>query len=399
MLVHWIWLATLSGISDRAKRAVLQHYQDAEAVYHARYQSVPQSLSPEEWDALENKSLDTAEKILSRCTRQGVHILTLQDAAYPAKLKNIPDPPLVLYYKGTLPPMESKPVVGIVGTRQASSYGLTAAKRMGYQIAKCGGIMVSGMATGIDGVATSGAQAADGFVVGVLGNGIDIVYPASNRALFAAVEERGCLISEYPPGMLPAKWTFPRRNRIISGLSDGVLVVEAPKISGALITARWALEQGRDVFAVPGNIDVATCIGSNALLRDGAAATVTTGWDIMKQYEAAYPGAVHRWEQEVGFSEEAMPAQVAQKASHPSQKEKKEIDKPGASSYIDLEKSLSAMSEEEKLVVNRLKQGRCMADDLLASAGTDAGKLMAAVTMLEIKGVLRRLPGNQLELN
>ena len=242
MLIHWIWLATRQGLNDRMKVAVLQHFQDPEDAYYAEGEAFRRidGLTIENMEALQDKNLKQAGKILDQCADKDIHILTFQDAAYPRRLKNISDPPLVLYYKGRLPDFDDSPLVAVVGTRKASGYGLTAAKRMGYQIAKCGGTVVSGMAFGIDGVATDGALTAGGTVVGVLGCGADVVYPLSNRALFADVERRGCLLTEFPPETPPQKWNFPKRNRIISGLSNGVLVVEAPERSGALITARQA---------------------------------------------------------------------------------------------------------------------------------------------------------------
>ena len=179
----------------------------------------------------------------------------------------------------------------MVGTRHASPYGMTTAKKMGYQITKCGGIVVSGMAYGIDGMAMKGALTAGAPVVGILGCGAEMVYPPSNRPLFSDVENYGCIMSEFPPGTPPVKWNFPKRNRIISGMSCGVLVVEAPEKSGALITARCAADQGRDVFVVPGNIDVPTFVGSNRLLRDGAIA-VSSGWDILSEYQMQFPDKI-----------------------------------------------------------------------------------------------------------
>ena len=290
MLIHWLWLAHRPGLSDRMKAVLLQHFQDPEDIYFADKEAFShiEGLSPENLEALQDKELTPAEQIMDACQQENLHILTCRDAAYPGALKNIPDPPLVLYYKGQLPSLDSSPVIGVVGTRKASAYGMTSAKRLGYQIGKCGGIVVSGMAYGIDSMAMSGALTAGAKVVGVLGCGADIVYPLSNRALFQDVERYGCILSEFPPGTPPAKWNFPRRNRIISGLSNGVLVVEAPEKSGALITARLAAEQGRDVFAVPGNIDMPSFVGSNRLLRDGAI-MVSSGWDILSEYEALYP--------------------------------------------------------------------------------------------------------------
>ncbi len=171
--------------------------------------------------------------------------------------------------RGRLPDFDGSPVIGVVGTRKASAYGLTTAKRMGYQIARCGGIVVSGMAYGIDGMAMSGALTAGAPAVGVLGCGADIVYPVSNRALFRDTEEYGCILSEFAPGTPPAKWTFPKRNRIISGLSCGVLVVEAPEKKRRAITARLAAEQGGRVCRAGKHRPAVLC-GEQPALRDGA---------------------------------------------------------------------------------------------------------------------------------
>ena len=268
MLVHWIWLSTRRSISDRVKAELVRHFQDPEVIYFADAETFSQieNLSDEGKAALADKNLTDAQKILRDCRRENLGILTYQDAAYPARLKNISDPPLVFYYKGRLPDFDGSPLIGVVGTRKASSYGMNAAKKLGYQIARCGGTVVSGMAYGIDGMATRGALSAGMPAVGILGCGADIVYPASNRGLFEDMEQYGCLLSEFTPGTPPMPHNFPKRNRIISGLSCGVLVVEAPEKSGALITAQLALDQGRDVFVVPGNIDVDTFVGSNRLL-------------------------------------------------------------------------------------------------------------------------------------
>ena len=190
MLVHWVWFAHRPGLNDRDKMALLQHFRDPEDIYFAddgAFDAI--GLSEEAKTALREKNLTSAEEILEACDREKLHILTCQDAAYPARLKNIADPPVVLYYKGRLPDFDGSPVIGVVGTRKASAYGLTTAKRMGYQIARCGGIVVSGMAYGIDGMAMSGALTAGAPAVGVLGCGADIVYPKS-WAPFAAMEQR-----------------------------------------------------------------------------------------------------------------------------------------------------------------------------------------------------------------
>lgn len=415
MLVHWIWLAHRPGFSPRTRVELLEHFRDPEAVYFSDEKALGQlGLSAEAMAALLDKDLDSSEKVLEDCRKKRLNILTIQDAAYPSRLKNIPDPPLVLYYKGQLPDFDGSPVIGVVGTRKASAYGLTVAKRMGYQIGKCGGLVVSGMAYGIDGMAMSGALTAGAKTVGVLGCGADIVYPMSNRALFRDVEVYGCILSEFAPGQPAAKWTFPMRNRIISGLSCGVLVVEAPEKSGALITARLALEQGRDVFAVPGNIDIPTCVGSNALLRDGAI-MVSSGWDVLSEYSAQFPDKIHREDapahqraypdevRRAARDEEKAIPMVAQTTWIPKEMpnlkknlEKKSIDKEPSEAYSDVNVNFAGLSEDERKIVASVKNGRRLVDDVIAETGMTTGKLLGALTMLELKGVIKRLPGKQI---
>ena len=418
MLAHWIWFAHRPGLNDRTKGLLMQYFSDPEDIFYADADAFShlEFLTQEGRDALADKNLIPAEEILEICAREKIHILTYRDAAYCQRLKNIADPPMVLYYKGSLPQWDTSPVIGIVGTRKASAYGLTAAKRLGYQIGRCGGIVVSGMAFGIDGMAMSGALTAGQTVVGVLGCGVDIVYPLSNKGLFADTEQYGCILSEFAPGTPPVKWNFPKRNRIISGLSNGVLVVEAPEKSGSLITARQAAEQGRDVFAVPGNIDMPGFAGSNALLRDGAI-LVSSGWDVVSEYQALYPDKIHREEGPVRLSAypdevsrvardgEKRETKVAQTPKRPAAKGKhspkqteKDIDKAGSSPYSDLNKPAPKLSADEQAIVDALRGGERLVDDVIAQTGLTTGKLLASLTMLELKGILRRLPGKRISL-
>ena len=417
MLVHWIWFAHRPGLSDRMKLELLEHFQEPEAVYFADKDAFAHmtSLTEEAVSSLQDKDLSRAEEILALCYSKKIHLLTCRDAAYPARLKNIADPPVLLYYRGTLPDLDGTPVIGVVGTRKASAYGLTTAKRMGYQIGRCGGIVVSGMAYGIDGMAMAGCLTAGQPAVGVLGCGVDIVYPLSNRALFRDTEDYGCILSEFAPGTPPAKWTFPKRNRIIAGLSCGVLVVEAPEKSGALITAHQALDQGRDVFVVPGNIDVPSFAGSNNLLRDGAI-PVFSGWDILSEYSALYPdklcredGACHQTaypeELKQCAQQEILPVKVAQNVKKPASKATKEeksspktIDKMQSAPYSDVNTAFPNLSAEESAIVAALKNGQRLVDDVIAETGLTTGKVLALLTMLELKGVVQRHPGKQISL-
>ena len=411
MLLHWIWLAHRPGVYDREKALLLRSFRDPEEVFYADREALDyiEGLRDSARESLQNRDLEPARKILADCEREKLHILTYQDAAYPPLLKNIADPPLVLYYKGQMPDFGATAAVAVVGTRKASAYGLTTAKRMGYQIARCGGLLVSGMAAGIDAEAMSGALSAGGAAVGVLGCGADVVYPKANWPLYRDVEAHGCIFSEFAPGTPPAKWTFPKRNRVISGMCHGVLVVEAPERSGALITANQAAEQGRDVFVVPGNIDQASCVGSNRLLRDGAV-VVSSGWDILSEYAARYPDKIRRDEirpkqtarEQAGREEEksrpkpAQTADVSKKSSGLKKKlDPKTIDKKASGPYSDVNASFTG---DEKLVVDALKNGERQVDQVIAETGMTTGRLLAALTILELKGVVRRLPGKRIAL-
>lgn len=405
MLVHWIWLATRPGLNDWQKRMVLEAFSGPEDAFYADREDYRKFewMTQEGFLSLQDKNLTQAQEILQECMDKHIQICTFQDASYPQRLKNISDPPLVLYYKGRIPEFDACPVIAAVGTRKASPYGLGVAKRMGYQIASCGGILVSGLAFGIDGMAMRGALTAGGCVVGVLGCGADVVYPASNRALFADTEQNGCLLTEFPPGTPPVKWNFPKRNRIISGLSCGVLVVEAPEKSGALITAKQAADQGRDVFVIPGNVDVSSCIGSNALLREGAIA-VSTGWEVVSEYKALFPdkirennaGAQHLMDVQADIP--PMELKVAQKPAAPQKTHKKGKPVKPKEAKPDIEALLQKLSPQEQKIIALLRGGAQLVDTVIDQSGLPAGKVLAMLTFMEIKGIVVRMPGKQVAL-
>lgn len=377
MLIHWIWYSQRGDMNEGQKIELLERFQDAEDIFRAG----PEALSgcP---SSLCDKELDSAEKVLARCVENKVHIATWNDEFYPRLLRSIPDPPVILYFRGELSQIPETAAVGVVGTRKASQYGLEAAQRLGYQIAKCGGVVVTGMAAGVDSAAAQGALQGEGRVIGVLGCGPDQVYPASNEALYKKVLKDGCILSEYPPGSPPTGWHFPRRNRIISGMSDGVVVVEAPERSGALITARYAMEQGRDVYAVPGNLGVSACAGSNALLREGGE-VVTCGWDILSEYAEKYPGKLCR-------NDSSEP--VIRKIPAKEPEKEKVVDKADKPPYSDLSK----LSANERALYALLEEAGKPVDEVLAQADLPAAAALSALTTLSIKGWTRTLPGGRI---
>lgn len=412
MLKYWLWLTTRPGLGNKDAMAALQYFGSPEQIYLADdYHEVPSLRIA---DALLDKSLTEPERILSECYRRNIHILTCQDAAYPERLKNIDDPPLVLYYQGTLPAIDTEPVIAMVGTRHASAYGLLQAKQLGYQLGRLGAIVVSGGAEGIDTLSLSGALSAGRPVIAVLGCGVDVVYPKENRSLFEDIRYHGCLISEYPPGTPALSWHFPLRNRILSGLAQGVLVVEAPKRSGAMITASRALEQGRDVFTLPANVGTSTCQGNLQLLKEGAI-LVEEGWDVMKEYVHLYPDSISRQHRSLPMSltrAEAESAsrsderrcgterqtQIAEKPRFPVADDRKDIDKPKDKAYIDLQEIFEKLSADERAVVELLKQGPQHIDNIIDETQIPAGRVLAAMTMLEIKGIVKRLSARMFSL-
>jgi DNA processing protein len=268
---HWIGLKAVAGIGNVTFRRLLERFDAPEAVLSAQPSSlaaikgvtstVLESIRQGAWRRF-------AEQECTRLASSGARIVTFTSADYPKSLFEIPDPPPFLNVCGQLRSHETS--VAIVGSRRATSYGLMATNRLAEELAAHGITVISGMARGVDTAAHKGALAAGGRTIGVLGCGVDKIYPPENRGLFQEMGQKGCLLSEFPLGTLPLAENFPRRNRIISGLSHGVLVVEAAENSGSLITAQYALEHGRDVFAVPGSIAFASSRGSNRLIKQGA---------------------------------------------------------------------------------------------------------------------------------
>ncbi len=286
----------------------------------------------------------------------GLEVLTIFDPEYPENLKEIYDPPAVLYQMGSLVP-EDKPALAVVGSRRASHYGLQAARKLASQIVARGFTVVSGLARGIDTEAHRGALAGGGRTIAVLGSGLGNIYPAENRGLAEEIAGSGAVISEFPVRAVPDRQNFPLRNRVVSGLSLGTVVVEAAERSGALITARLAMEQGRVVMAVPGRIDSYSAQGANALIRDGAK-MVSGIDDILEEFEYLFP-------------EHRPPPATAPPAS----------------------RRLENLSPEEKLAWEALGEEEMDMEAILAKTALPSPALTAALVSLELKRLIRRLPG------
>ena len=384
VLKHWVWLAELKGLSNQTRLALLRHFGTPEDVFYADAGEIllTEGITREQAALLENHDLTAADKILADCQRLGLRLLTIQDAEYPGRLANIYDPPVLLYVKGRLPAFDDEAAVAVVGTRDCTPYGIASAEKLGYGLAKGGAVVVSGLAKGIDAAATRGALRAGGITVGVVGNGLDVRYPYESRYLYEDVAAAGVLISEYPPGTEPAGSHFPVRNRIISGLSAATLVVEAPERSGALITAGTALEQGRDVFAVPGPIDAPNSVGCNRLIRDGAG-LVSEAWDILREYEARFPEKLRQTEQRP--QPEVTGYQARQRAEAKPVPPAVDPEDPALGLTDDQMVLLRALPAEEPIQV----------DDLIEQTGIPTRRVLSALTVLEIENLVTQHSGKR----
>ena len=381
-LKYWLWLTELRGLKNQTRLALLRHFGTPEDVFYADAGEIllTEGMSREQAVLLEDHRLDTADRILADCQRLDLRLLTIQDAEYPGRLKNIYDPPCLLYVKGRLPAFDEEVAVAVVGTRDATPYGISCAEKLGYGLARGGAVVVSGLAKGIDAAATRGALRAGGVTVGVAANGLDVRYPWENRYLYEDVAAAGVLLSEYPPGTEPLKTNFPVRNRILSGLSLATLVVEAPERSGALITADTAVEQGRDVFAVPGPIDAPNSVGCNRLIREGAVLTADA-WDLLQEYEARFPDKLRR--EEARKEPEKLGYEARQKEEPRPVPPSLRLSDPAVSLTDDQIALLRALSDEEPIQV----------DDLIEQTGIPTRRVLSALTLLEIEQYVQQHSG------
>ena len=382
-LKYWLWLTELPGLTNQTRLALLRHFPTPEDVYYADPEEVllTEGITREQAKLLEDKDCAGADRILADCQRLDVDLLTIQDAGYPNRLRNIYDPPCLLYVRGRLPAFDDEASIAVVGTRDCTPYGVSCAEKLGYGLAAGGAVVVSGLARGVDSAALRGALRAGGTVTAVLGNGLDVVYPPENRYLYEDVAAAGALVSEYPPGTSPEARHFPVRNRIMSGLCVATLVVEAPARSGALITAGTALEQGRDVFAVPGPIDAPASVGCNRLIRDGAG-LVTDAWDILGEYEPRFPDKLRR----EGAKE--TPAVLGYQARQKTEP------KPVPPS-VSLSRNDYSLTDDQIRLLRALTEEPMLVDDLIELTEIPTRRVLSALTVLEIEHLVTQHSGKR----
>lgn len=397
---YWVWLSSVLA-SPKSKALMLERYDmDPMKAYFAPegdFKTI-EGVSAGDAEKFEAREIFRAEEILRDCHRQGIEILTMQDAGYPNRLRNIFAPPCVLYVKGRLPVIDEEAAIAVIGTRKPSFYGEKMGRNMGYEITKCGGLVVSGLTVGIDAAGARGALLAGGRPVGVLG----VPHECVKGQLYEDTAVLGALVSEYAPGTTPLRSFFRDRNRITAGLSVGVVVVEAPEKSGTRLFADEAAEQGKEIFAVPGNADNESCAGSNELLKQGAK-PVTNGWDILCEFEGLYPDKIHRDNKKPPvYSESA--ADCDEKILQQNDRlrvasPKKVIDKTESADYIDLQAQLKNLSDEQLSIVSAISEPATHVDDIIERTGLSPAKTLAGLTILQLKGFVKQESGKRFTLN
>ncbi|MBQ8718514.1 MAG: DNA-processing protein DprA [Clostridia bacterium] len=452
--LFWIWLSLRLGAANRLYPQLLERFGSAYDVFEApkdRLHELVPDLSDKQLAALADKRLEDAFAVEEYCRKHGIRILCYHEDAYPYSYRVLNDPPLLLYCRGELPSFQNQLCVAIVGTRRMSEYGRSMAYKIAYELASAGAIVVSGMALGIDSVAACAAMKAGGKTIAILGGGVDVPYPPEHEGFMNIIANRGVLISEFAPGAEPKGSNFPIRNRLISGLCQATVVIDAEEGSGSLITADRALQQGRDLFAVPANVGAANASGTNRLIRDGAHVALS-GKDILSYYEFLYTdlrhlpknlksdydgqalaemgvysrvvggyvrvpaeqaGALPKADQptdqrtqptarapkkaetakrESSTSKRTAPSADAKPPVEDTRLSPKDTANPGDRSSA----AVASLNETQRAILDAIPSEEPIAVDKLKHLGMPMGTLLAAISVLQIKGLVRSLPGGMI---
>ncbi len=373
---YLVWLNEVMGAGNIRSVKALKYFENAQRIYNASNEERINSgvFTKTEISKLNKVPLSKANDIITECKALKINIIGINDKIYPTCLKCIDNPPLVLYVKGRLPDFNNTPALAVVGPRKVSEFGKKAAYSLSYRLARSGFIVVSGGAVGSDTYAHAGALKSGGVTVLVMGCGINADYLPQNKKLRDAVVSTGCLISEVSPKTTTTKFSFPIRNRIMSALSVGTIVIEAPEKSGALITARLANEQGRDVFVIPGSPNNEEYKGSNALLRDGARAIIDLS-DVFGEYIGRFPDKI---DIEKAYDKKIIDSQP---------KEEKNIS----------ENFSESLSKEAKIVYNCISSQKFIPEEI-NDTGLNSSEILSALTELEMEMLIKAIPGGMYEL-
>lgn len=363
--LSWLAMTLTSGLASRLSARLLRRFESPEGIFRA---TLPQLEScnipaPVAQAIVKKESFKRAEKELQAIRNiPGCSLLNWTDPEYPQNLLQIYDPPVLFYVRGN-PQILNHPSISIVGTRRPTLYGTQMAERLGRDLAARGIVIVSGMARGIDAIGHQGALAANGPVIGVLGTGIDVCYPKENKKLFEKVLERGAILSEFPMHTHPAPENFPIRNRIVAGMPLGVVIVEGAEYSGSLITARLAMEFGREVFGVPGNVTQAVSFAPNQLIKQGAK-LVTNAEDVIEELPTPVRAALVKAEQPLAEQRNLLASE--------------------------------ALNVSEKTIFLLLHvDAPTPIDDIVERSGLHSSEVLATLFNLEMKSIVRQWPGKQ----
>lgn len=396
---YWLWLTTRKGVGLRSVLRVLEYFGTPERVYFAQQEDlelVPE-VPPQAIRGFLDKGMEESDAILGQCDQLGVQIMTIQDSDYPERLRQLDDPPVVLYILGHRFRFDEEAAFGIVGSRTPSAYGQEVAPMLGLELARHGALLVSGIAQGIDSLALRGALKGGGRVVSVLAGGVDVPYPRENRFLYQDVAAVGALISEYPPGTRHKGEHFPIRNRIISGLSLGVVAVECARFSGTMLTINHALEQNRDVCAVPGSIFAPMSQGPNWLLQQGAR-PVMRGEDILMGYWDQFPQKlVHAPAMDPQQMRERLgtPPKAPKEEAKPEPPQEPKGEEEPQRPKVSLAQQRERFTDDQLVVLHAMLEGADTADELVDRTQIPARRVLSALTMLQVDGAAEQRAGGR----
>lgn len=405
---YWIWISLAIGFNNPKVGRLNKLYDDIKLFYSNginewRFCGI---LSEHDIDNLQNKKIDLAEKVINRCKELGYSIISIDDNEFPQALLNIDVPPAVIYVNGKLPDIDNRLSIGIVGTRRATKYGLDNSYKIAYALSKYGVTTVSGGALGIDSASHRGSLSADGVTICVRGCGINCKYLKENAEMRNAITKRGAVISEYPPDEEPKRYYFPARNRLISALSDGVLIIESGVRSGSLITANFALEQGKEVFALLGNNSPQN-EGSNNRIKEGSAIPVTDFMDILNAFDNLYVTDENIDFNNISIEDiEAVPVKGKNSLSN-KQKNSKNINKDEIKTeniVNDFDKTIKHRTDLNlnpitQKVYDYISNEPVHVDDMVKNLQLPVYKVLVALTELEIKHAVKALQGRRYILN
>lgn len=388
-LKYWLWLSS-AKVSARAKALVLDRYGDAETAFFAPEGDISKidGISPAEKAQLEKRDCSGVSEIISACAEQNIRIITYSDAAYPKRLRNIFAPPPVIYVKGLMPDIDSNAVVAVIGTRKASPYGIKMSREMACTISGCGGIVLGLSGSALSETALRAAMYAGESCIAVL----PCAHEQEKSPVYNDVCVKGALISEYAPGSFTLKSFYRERNRLAAALSVAVLVVEAPENSGTKLFVEEAAEQGKEIYAVPGNADSVNSAGTLAMIKEGAR-LVTDGRELLEEFSGIFPDKIRLDAKPVYSEEKEENESASPKSAHISVDNKKSV------GYIDLRTQMEGLNEDQLKIVSAIGNNAAHIDDIIESTGLSAAKVLSQLTILELKGFVRRESGRRILLN